>query len=106
MGRPVICLDVGGPAIQVDESCGFKIEPRGMKQVIADIAQAMRRLASDENLLRSMGHKARQRATDEFTWDKKVAGIEELYRQALSTNEISDANFHPMTEDLTTEWAT
>jgi glycosyltransferase involved in cell wall biosynthesis len=51
-GLPVICLDLGGPGAILPPDCGFKIQARDRTeaQVIADLAQAMRKLAGDDAL--------------------------------------------------------
>lgn len=54
-GRPVICLDLGGPALQVAEETGFKIPATTPEQVVAGMAQAMLWLARDDALRRRMG---------------------------------------------------
>jgi len=47
-GRPVICLDLGGPAVTVDEHCARIVNTRGRteEQVIQGIANAILELAS------------------------------------------------------------
>jgi len=46
-GRPVICLDLGGPALQVSEATGIKIPAISPPQVVADLASALKQLAGD-----------------------------------------------------------
>ena len=38
MGKPVICLDLGGPATQVQKNTGFKIPAHTPTQVVSDMA--------------------------------------------------------------------
>jgi glycosyltransferase involved in cell wall biosynthesis len=40
-GRPVICLNLGGPAVQVTEETGFKIEAHNPEQAVRDLAASM-----------------------------------------------------------------
>jgi glycosyltransferase involved in cell wall biosynthesis len=75
-GRPVICLDVGGPAQQVDERTGFRISARSPTQAIRELAAAMARVATEPSLLAEMGRAARRRARENFTWE--VRGREYL----------------------------
>ena len=86
-GLPVICFDLGGTALQVDENSGVKIRAVSPDQVTADLAKAMRELAADQDLRRRMGNAARRRVTDEFTWDAKARHISEMYLQAQLTAE-------------------
>ena len=79
-GRPVICLDLGGPALQVTEETGFKIPANSPKQVVRDIANAMLMLAENPELRRKMGEAGRKLVRDKFLWDKKREFINKLYQ--------------------------
>src|SRR5208337_4499961 len=46
-GRPVVCLDLGGPALQVTEDTGIKVPATSPEQVVSDLATAFYKLASD-----------------------------------------------------------
>src|SRR5205085_1454539 len=54
-GRPVICLDLGGPALQVTEETGIKVPAIAPEQVVHDLAAALSRLASDPALRVRLG---------------------------------------------------
>jgi glycosyltransferase involved in cell wall biosynthesis len=82
-GRPVICLALGGPALQVTESTGFKLPAVSPEQVIKDLAGSMARLAKDPALRRAMGEAGRQRVAECFSWDKKGELIQEIYQEVL-----------------------
>ena len=78
LGRAVICLDLGGPAVRVTDETGIKIPARHPRQVERDLAEAMRRLTLDRDLLRQMGRAGRQ-------WSARTHGPEEV---ALQLNAI------------------
>jgi glycosyltransferase involved in cell wall biosynthesis len=80
-GRPVICLDLGGPAVQVTEETGFKVPAVVPEQAVSDLAAAMRRLSEDPGLRVRMGEAARRRAAKHFGWHKRSAWIAERYRE-------------------------
>jgi glycosyltransferase involved in cell wall biosynthesis len=61
-GRPVICLNVGGPALQVTDETGIRIAPGTVEQTINGFAWSMARLAVDASLRMRMGEAARERA--------------------------------------------
>lgn len=86
-GRPVICLDLGGPAIHVTEASGFAIPANTPEQAIADLAKAMHQLASDSTLLKQMSDASRQRVQEVFTWDKKGERINSIYNDILKVSE-------------------
>lgn len=80
-GRPVICLDLGGPGVQVTAQTGFKITARNPQQALDDVAAAMQLVAQDPILLARLGAAARSRVLEEFTWigkARKVAGLYEF----------------------------
>ena len=82
-GRPVICLDLGGPALQVTEETGFKIPAITPEQAVNDLTKAMLRLARDFNLRESMAKAARQRVKDYFDWSNKGERIQSIYEQII-----------------------
>jgi glycosyltransferase involved in cell wall biosynthesis len=86
-GRPVICLDLGGPALQVTEDAGIKVPATSPEQVVSDLAAAMARLASDPCLRIRLGTAARQRVQEHFDWDKKGVLMMEIYRRAMGRAE-------------------
>ena len=85
--KPVICLDLGGPAVQVTEETGIKVAARTPEQVIADLGAAMKRFADDPGLRTSMGLAARKRVEEHFSWHRRTGQIEELYRQAIEASQ-------------------
>jgi len=78
-GRPVICLDLGGPATQVTEKTGFKVTARKPDQTVAELAQAMRLFDTTPDLWRQMGNHARQRVQQVFRWRDRAKIMNELY---------------------------
>lgn len=69
-GRPVICLDLGGPGVQVTEETGFKVPAITPDQSVDDMAKAMIKLACDPILRKSMAEKGRERIDKHFVWDQ------------------------------------
>ena len=85
-GRPVVCLDLGGPALQVTEDTGIKVPATSPKQVVQDLAEAFRKLASDPELRARLGLGARNRVEEHFNWDTKGLFMKKFYA-SLSTLE-------------------
>ncbi len=81
--RPVICLELGGPAVQVTEETGFKIPAITPEQAVRDLAEAMLRLAKGPELRISMGEAGRRRVRECFNGDKKGEWIREVYQSIL-----------------------
>lgn len=82
-GKPVICLDLGGPATQVTEKSGFKVIPGSPAQVIHDISAIMAQLAKDPILLKQKEESARSHIASEYLWDQKRDSLGTLYREIL-----------------------
>jgi len=86
-GRPLICLDAGGPALQVTEQCGFKAPVGSRKQAVEGMTEAMERLYRDPELRLRMGAAARARARTEFHWTHKAERMNALYEAVCGTLE-------------------
>lgn len=78
-GRPVICLDLGGPATQVTAATGIKVPARTPEQTVAALAAAMRRLAHDPEQRARMATAARQRVEEVFNWSRRADTLAEIY---------------------------
>lgn len=78
-GRPVICLDLGGPGLQVTEETGIKVPALSPGQVVMDLAGAMKCLAEDPALKQRMSDAGRMRVQEHFSWDRKGDYLTELY---------------------------
>jgi glycosyltransferase involved in cell wall biosynthesis len=83
MGKPVICLDLGGPAELVTDRTGVKVEAINPEQAISDLAQAMTALGTNPDLRHTMGEAGRKRVRDEYIWEKKGDRLEALYASVL-----------------------
>lgn len=79
-GRPVICLNLGGPAILVTDETGFKVSARNPDQAVAELAEIMRQLGTSNELWRQMGNHARQQIQQNCCWRSKVKIMSKLYR--------------------------
>lgn len=84
-GKPIICLDLGGPAIQVTNRTGFKVPALAPVQAVSQIAIAIRRLASEPRLRKSMREAGRRRVTDHFEWSKKINYLLQIYEEAQNS---------------------
>jgi glycosyltransferase involved in cell wall biosynthesis len=73
-GLPVVCLDLGGPGAILPAQCGVKIPAHGRteEQVVADLAAAMIRLATDAELHATLAANALE-AARRMTWSALAA---------------------------------
>jgi glycosyltransferase involved in cell wall biosynthesis len=81
-GCAVVCLDLGGPAVQVTAETGIKIPAISPDQAIRDLAEALERLASDTGLRQRLSQAARERVREAFIWEAKVKSLGEIYSQS------------------------
>jgi glycosyltransferase involved in cell wall biosynthesis len=88
-GRPVICLDLGGPAVQVTQETGIKISAHDPAQTVQDLATAMTTLAHNPELRVRMGQAAKRRVNEVFTWEIKGRYFSQIYQ------EIADERIYP-----------
>jgi glycosyltransferase involved in cell wall biosynthesis len=84
--RPVICLDLGGPALVVTSACGFKIPAVDPEVAIRGLADAMRQLAGSQALRKRMGDAARERAKAEFCSRARGRQLSAVYARATGAH--------------------
>jgi glycosyltransferase involved in cell wall biosynthesis len=78
-GLPVVATDVGGiPEIVTDGETGYIVPP---KNPLA-IAEALIKLLTDPSQARIMGDNGRARVRNEFSYDRLISQLEEIYSQA------------------------
>jgi glycosyltransferase involved in cell wall biosynthesis len=78
--RPVIVSNIPGVTEVVTEGVeGLHAEPMNAK----DLAEKINTLLSDEDLCRKMGEAGRKKVENEFTWNKVVSQIEEVYKSVI-----------------------
>jgi glycosyltransferase involved in cell wall biosynthesis len=80
-GRPVICLDLGGTALQVTEETGIKVSVISPEQVVRDLAAAMVKLALDPSYRSRLGQAARERVAAHFNWEKNGQDVAHIYEE-------------------------
>ncbi|MBW4691351.1 MAG: glycosyltransferase [Lyngbya sp. HA4199-MV5] len=83
-GRPVICLDLGGPAVQVTAETGFKISAVDPDQAVQEMAKAMTQLVQEPELRSRLGHAGRERVNTFFNWESKGKFLVGVYKTILA----------------------
>jgi glycosyltransferase involved in cell wall biosynthesis len=84
--RPVICLDLGGPARQVTQETGIKVAAHTPEQTVKNLATAMQCLAKDPDLRLELGMAGYKRVQSEFNWDSIGLALCEAYRTVLKAD--------------------
>ncbi len=83
-GRPVVCLDCGGPGAQVSADAGIKVPVDTPQGAIAGVAAAMVRLGRDAELRRRMGDAGRRRVAEHFRSDHRADLLAAIYDEVLA----------------------
>lgn len=78
-GRPVICLDLGGPATQVTGATGFKVAAVSPQQAVRDLTWALNQVATNRAFRDELSRGARERVQECFTWEKKAELAKRIY---------------------------
>jgi glycosyltransferase involved in cell wall biosynthesis len=86
LGKPVICLDTGGPGMHITNECGVKIAPESPEQAAREIAEALEDLCQNEDRRLELGQAARKRAEDLYLWNKLGDRLTHIYDQAIQQN--------------------
>jgi glycosyltransferase involved in cell wall biosynthesis len=82
-GRPVICLDLGGPAALLTEATSIKVPALNPEQAVRDLTGAITRLAGDSRLRVRMGEAGRRRVDEVYDWETKGRLWARLYAEIL-----------------------
>jgi glycosyltransferase involved in cell wall biosynthesis len=80
---PVICLDVGGPAVAVADDYGVRVSVNSRSQVIADLAAAIRKYAQDPSCIPEQGRAAREAVLRNYDWAQKGLIMNHYYEIAV-----------------------
>ena len=76
--KPVICLALGGPAVQTTTATGVLVSTSSVTSSIREMAHAMTRLANSASTAMAMGEAAQNRIHHRFTWRGKADALSHL----------------------------
>lgn len=82
-GRPVVCLDIGGPASQITPETGIAAPITSPEDSVAAMAAALGQLDRDRSRLAAMSANARARVQQNFTILKFNETMRRFYREAV-----------------------
>jgi glycosyltransferase involved in cell wall biosynthesis len=78
-GLPIVCLDLGGPSIQVTDETGIRVKAKNPTQAVQDLAQAMLELAQDGEKRDRMGQAGQARVREFYRWETRGTIYSRLY---------------------------
>jgi len=70
-GLPVVCLDLGGPAVLATKETALAVPAISPEQASHDLADALERLAKDPALRLRIGEAAQEKVKREYSWEMK-----------------------------------
>ncbi|MGA3127224.1 MAG: glycosyltransferase family 4 protein [Candidatus Korobacteraceae bacterium] len=75
-GLPVVCLQLGGPGLIVDKSCGIAVDvqSKNVEQVVSDLESALFRLAVSGESRKALAQGAVSRSR-RFSWEQLVSDV-------------------------------
>ncbi|AFZ44032.1 glycosyl transferase group 1 [Halothece sp. PCC 7418] len=88
-GRPILCLDLGGPGVQVTPETGIKIPAHTPEQAVQDLSQAMVYLAQDSQQRSRMGQAGRDLVQKLYNWEVKAQELTQLYQELSLKKKIT-----------------
>ncbi|WP_017658998.1 glycosyltransferase family 4 protein [Baaleninema simplex] len=86
-GRPVLCLDLGGPAVQVTEDTGFKVSASDPDTAISQLAEAMAEVTGDRDCWQRLSDGGRNRIRQHYRWSVKSRFFKDLYERLCNCRE-------------------
>ncbi len=100
LGKPVICLDLGTPAVMVDATCGAKMPATTHAAVVDAFAEAMKRWRDEPATYQRLSEGARERF-QELTRERRMARIYALHDEVIRGRE-AQASRRPLAVPATT----
>lgn len=88
-GLPLIVLDHCGFSSVVNDTCGYKVPLNNKEQISRHFASILDNLAEDEVLRKKLAMGAIERSHD-FTWENKMAVLNQIYSQATAKSKQED----------------
>jgi glycosyltransferase involved in cell wall biosynthesis len=82
---PVICLDIGGPAVAVEPGCGVRVPVTSRREVISGLAAAIRDYEQNPSLVVAHGKAGRESVLRNYDWERKGALMNERYERATAS---------------------
>lgn len=83
MGKPVVCLDIGGPATQISTACGFAAPTNSRATAIKAMADYLERSFHDPDGYKRASQAAVHRVRDKFSLMQQMTIVESAYDDIL-----------------------
>ena len=87
-GRPVGCLDIGGPASQITPETGFAAPVTNPDEAVAALAGFLKKIDRDRSLLATMSAAARTHVQKHYTMRQTNERMRGFYREAVELHRL------------------
>lgn len=84
-GRPILCMDLGGPSVMVTSDVGIKIAAITPEQSVQDLATAMKTIATSPALCLEMGRAGQEKIKQYYTWESKGTQFAQIYEELVAS---------------------
>ena len=84
-GKPVICLDLGGPGLHVTPDVGIAVTAHDPQKAVTTLAQSMQ-LMTDSARRRRLGQSGKERVRS-YTWESKAQAYTTVYERVCARHE-------------------
>jgi len=102
-GCPVICLNIGGPGLFVDEAAGYPVSVGSIEETMARISDAMRAVVENEPEYELKRHSAPERVKRHFSMENKADQLSAMHHRLNSNRRLtprSDRYARPLENGL------
>ena len=90
--RPVVCLDIGGPASQITPECGFAAPATHPEEAVAAMAGFLTRIDRDRALLAKMSAAAHEHVLKRFTMRESSRTMKRFYAEAVALHQAKPSS--------------
>jgi glycosyltransferase involved in cell wall biosynthesis len=91
-GLAVIATNWGGPSDYLDSTCGILVDPTSREDFVKGLTSAIQTLALSPETRMKLGAAARERVLREFSWEKKIERIIEIYVETVQARSQHSCN--------------
>ena len=87
-GRPVACLDIGGPASQITPETGFAAPATNPAAAVAALAGFLEKINGNRTLLAAMSAASRRHVQNNFTMRRVNERMRQFYAEAMEQHRV------------------
>jgi glycosyltransferase involved in cell wall biosynthesis len=84
IGKPVVCLNIGGPATQVTKECGFAAPITNNNDMIQSIADFLEKSSKDNEFYLNLSRNSYQRVQKHFSIESLMPDFEKMVVQSIT----------------------